>query len=138
MSIVSLGIEQLDAEHREILDLNVLLFNAINNRGPTVDTLDVTSRLYRLATNHFKNEEEAFEGWEGGPNHVLLHNHVVRKLNTIFAKFDSQSPGYTAEKHREHLAELSELVGGWLNDHIALEDTKYIPYVLEKQRAPKV
>ena len=40
MSIVSLGIEQLDAEHREILDLNVLLFNALNNRGPTVDTLD--------------------------------------------------------------------------------------------------
>lgn len=138
MSTVSLGIKQLDDEHREILDLNLLLFNAVNNRGPAVDTLDITSRLYRLATNHFKNEEAAFEGWEGGPNHVLLHNHMVRQLNAIFAKFDSQSPGYTPEKHREHLAELSGLVGNWLNNHIAFEDTKYIPYVLEKQRASKV
>ena len=80
----------------------------------------------------------------GFPPHIakelfrLLHNHMVRQLNAIFAKFDSQSPGYTPEKHREHLAELSGLVGNWLNNHIAFEDTKYIPYVLEKQRASKV
>ena len=138
MSIVSLGIEVLDAEHREIADLNLMLFNAINNRGPAVDTLDVTSRLYRLATTHFKNEEDMFAGWDGGPSHIQLHDSMVRQLNGIFAKFDSQSPSYTPERHKEHLAELSNLVAGWLNNHIAYEDTKCIPYMLEKSRAAKV
>ena len=132
MSIVSLGIEVLDVEHREIVDLNLALFNAINGRGPAVDSFDVMVRLYRLAKTHFKSEEDLFVGWDGAAYHTNLHNDMVRQLNRIFIKFDVQSADYDKSRQMEHLTELSNFVSSWFNNHIAYEDTKYIPFLRGK------
>jgi hypothetical protein len=67
-------------------------------------------------------------------DHTRLHSDIVQRLNILFAKFDSLSPDYTAENQKEHLVELSKFVDSWLNHHVAFEDTKYIEYVLEKQK----
>ena len=134
MSLVKLGIDMLDAEHDALSSLNLDLFNAVNGRGPEVDTFDLVARLYSLAQSHFRSEEALFEGWQGSQHHTRLHSDIVQRLNILFAKFDSLSPDYTAENQKEHLVELSKFVDSWLNHHVAFEDTKYIEYVLEKQK----
>lgn len=121
---LDIGVEAMNRDHREILDVMNELFDAqgAGNSGTSINTL--VARLGEVCTLHFSREEEYMRqtGYPGFVAHKALHE----KLLTRYRDFATaiRTAGGNAD------AAFFNFLKFWLNSHIKGLDTKYAAHAL--------
>ncbi len=119
------GIEEIDWEHRRLLNIANRLLDAIGKgRGEAV-MQPVIRDLARHAEDHFTNEEKYMRdmGYPEIKEHVVEHGQMRRSLEAFVDALESDQPPGAKD--------LSALMSHWLLDHILKTDKKYAVFSRE-------
>ena len=115
----ALGIDQVDSEHRRILDaMNDLFDHARDGTNGSLVLKDL-DYLVRVTTDHFAHEEAYFDsfGYKDAERHKLIHKSLLSKLaahqQTIIA-----AQGRVTK-------DFFDFLRFWLSAHILGIDKKY-------------
>lgn len=120
---LSVGIPEIDNEHRAFISLVNALNQAIADR---MELPEIQKRMHTIledAAQHFTLEERLFEQWHypDASEHAKKHAQLLRELKSIMSRFDSVSVEY------EWIA-AGLKVKDLLVDHLLIEDMKYRDY----------
>jgi hemerythrin len=126
---LSVGIEKIDAQHRELIDrVNALLAGLSLHKGK--EALEPTVRFLREYTvEHFGDETRLMKaaGYPKLEAHLALHAAFVKD-------FDALAGAIAKEGATSHLTiKASNLLCDWLRDHIAGADKEFGTYQAAKR-----
>lgn len=116
---LSVGIEEIDQDHRRLIKCLDNLFTACYaGQGPQVLT-DILACLQQYTREHFSHEEDFMRkvGYPALDEHRILHTELVSELDDII---DQHKMGDTHELSNQTLQFLED----WLTHHILIEDKK--------------
>ncbi len=115
----SVGVAQIDDQHKLIFSAINELFDVINTNDPEKYLKGVVDELLKYKNIHFATEEKYFEmfNYEGTKKHEERHKQFSEELEALIEKY----PKYTME----FAFELVDFVENWLIDHIMNTDQKY-------------
>lgn len=122
-----LGIEDLDAEHRQLV-------NIINEAAAAIEMKKesllepILNQLFEYARVHFSHEEArmAEVGFPDLETHSAEHREFFQQVSDLYSRFLAGSP--------EVAGELTAFLRVWLVNHIQGEDRTYVPYLLAQQK----
>ncbi len=116
---LSVGLDEIDGQHRELIGLINALSAAAEGGGGHEGLASIFASLEVYASKHFALEERYFEefGYTGAGEHKKEHAAFVAKLGAFKAKFSSGGAGLSKE--------LLPFLRSWLSSHIAFSDRKY-------------
>jgi hemerythrin len=116
----SVGVKEIDDQHRHFVDLLSKLYFAISSRQVKQTLAELSQDLIAYADNHFQTEEKYFKefNYEGAEEHIAEH----RKLKEQLTDFQE---GFTANK-LELSFKLIDFLEDWLVGHLANMDKKYV------------
>lgn len=126
-----LGIEQIDSEHQQLVDLVQQLKLSINNQGHVRRSLaPIVARLLVQAPAHFDSEERlmADRGYPGLKEHRAKHQELDSQLRRFAAELLTDEAA-TARK-------IHSVVSGWLFEHILTDDLSFAEFELGRS-APR-
>lgn len=115
----SVGVPQLDADHRTLFELAAILADAsLPIPAQTVTT--VLDALAEYTVAHFNREERYQEalGYPGLEGHRLQHRQLIERLDAFRAR-------HAADPSRVDVTELRHFLRRWLVNHVLHEDMKY-------------
>ena len=115
----SVGIDQLDADHKRLIDIINRVDDADRERRSITWALDELSDYARY---HFTREEEtmAAAGYAGIKAHKNRHREFLDWLRSVRLSLKM------APETQFHLgADLRDYLSRWLTGHILVEDMKY-------------
>jgi hemerythrin-like metal-binding protein len=120
---LSVGIDVLDLQHRQIFDLINGLFDHI--AGPESETNDLDRILLRLqlfTETHFRCEEVYLKlsGFQDYEDHRHLHATMIRQSNALIRDLKNKTTT---------LQELLLFLKKWWLNHVCREDRKYMDSV---------
>lgn len=120
----TLGLDDIDAEHRRLIDMIRRLDETSGHPNQVEMVQGIMRELAAYVDEHFRNEEHllAKAGYPGLAAHRELHLAFKRKVDDIrlFAHFDA--------------AELEQILLVWLVEHIMTMDREYVPWVEDWQK----
>ncbi|OGQ78630.1 MAG: hemerythrin [Deltaproteobacteria bacterium RIFOXYA12_FULL_58_15] len=122
----SVGIEEIDAQHRKLIDIINNLHEAMRDKKAKGILGDIVNEMADYATLHFATEEKYLVAF-GYPEivvHESEHNAFTKKVADL----------------RERLAqgtlvlslEVITFLRDWLTNHILSSDKKYAPFLNSK------
>jgi diguanylate cyclase (GGDEF)-like protein/hemerythrin-like metal-binding protein len=121
---LSVGIENIDKDHKRLIELTNTLINAINNEIPPEELLKIFNELEAYTHYHFEREEAFMnEHCTSADIHSMIQKHKeqhryfigeLSKLKETLKRATSKSVAY----------EIVEFLLHWLLDHIINEDLK--------------
>ena len=126
--IFSVGIHNLDAQHRELITQTNKLSDTLAEKdsvSPDVfnDRIkSVTKSLYNYANYHFLSEEELFSKYDFPE---------IEEHKKIHAKFTKLIKNYLGDSHGSEefsLEYLQDFLVEWIINHIQVEDRKYADF----------
>ena len=120
------GIQEIDWEHRRLLNIANRLLDAIDRGKGEAAVRPVFRDLTRHAAEHFEHEEKYMRdmGYPSIEEHVEEHRRMTAGLEKFAAALESDSPPGPME--------LNALLSHWLLDHILKLDKHYAKYSREK------
>ena len=118
----SLGIEHLDAQHRQLIDLINRTSEKLESGGEELEALPLLRELQQYARSHFEAEEAYMTELEfpEEPEHIKQHQYFISRIMEMDARLFNQEDGI--------LLELGEFLNFWLIDHIVMNDFKYASF----------
>ncbi|HXP95147.1 MAG TPA: hemerythrin domain-containing protein [Telmatospirillum sp.] len=111
-----IGIPEIDAHHRELLNL----FNKFENTKDDVEFAKLLNEYIEYSAKHFRAEERVLREY-GAVNieeHSAMHEEITKNLAEIFEKFVRE--GASALPRDKMLS----LIRTWFLDHTLQEDLK--------------
>lgn len=122
-----LGIEFLDAEHKQLFGLTEEAYQLLKNDNMLFKDEDLEAILKGIQDymfKHFADEEQYMEsiGYTGLEDHIAQHAHFREKINAFFAHAENIS----LRTQDEMILELLDYLADWLQKHICAEDRKYV------------
>lgn len=125
---LSLNIEVLDEQHKEIVDLINELYDVIKRNASEYVITNIFNELERKLNHNFKKEENLFDRskWSGGKDHKAQHDRFLDDLKDIKNVFKTKQPALIA------LVKLDKLFTTSYMDHLRIEDKKYVNWIKEK------
>jgi hemerythrin len=124
-SDLNTGIEQIDNQHRRIVDYINQLEGAISQHDSDSvgRVLEVLDALADYCTSHFAFEESLQEmaGYKLAATHKSIHEIFVKRLAKYQEKFNA---GENVAK------QLHDMLSTWLVHHIKRDDMAYVPEVM--------
>ena len=124
-SILSVGVDEIDEDHRRLLDL----FNILNHSVTTGDAPDylaaVLEELINCTVWHFSHEERLMlkYGYPGVAEHKVEHRELVDSVRQLQQKI-LQTGKLVEDKDLEFLER-------WLTEHILATDMKLGSYLIQ-------
>ncbi|MGD0093757.1 MAG: bacteriohemerythrin [Planctomycetota bacterium] len=124
-----LGIPALDAQHKGLFDIANELDSAVYEGKEQTIVGQIIERLKEYCQYHFGTEERLMSenGYPGLHAHMLQHDHFTSTV----AEFDAQN-GAAAKKVP---LRISSFLKEWMAEHIAIEDRKFVPFILRQPPA---
>jgi hemerythrin len=121
-----IGIEEIDAQHKALVDLIVKLFAAMQS-GAGKDVLDVTiTGLVDYTHRHFMTEEILMGNYDYPE--LDAHQEEHRKFSREVARFQEEfQAGNTGIS-----IQLITFLRNWLDEHICETDHKYAEFFRQK------
>jgi hemerythrin len=115
----SVGIEEIDNQHKTLFDLINRLYFAALNREDATETVEILDTLLDYTRTHFALEEKLLEsaGYADLAEHAQEHRRFIEKLNSVVQKFMIEEKTVTFE--------LINFLKHWLKEHILETDTAY-------------
>ncbi len=123
--ILSVGIDEIDDDHRRLVDL----FNILNHsvtEGDAPDYLEaVLEELISCTVWHFSHEERLMlkYGYQGIAEHKMEHQELIKSAKELQQKV-LQADNLVADEDIEFLEH-------WLTEHILTADMKLGSYLVE-------
>jgi diguanylate cyclase (GGDEF)-like protein/hemerythrin-like metal-binding protein len=119
------GDEDIDREHRELLELGSKLINISQAGYGNVEIMEQLDMLLAHIITHFENEEKILKqiGYGGYSEHQALHKDLVAKALLLKESCLSNSIKQSAF--------FSFIVDDVVIEHMQNEDSKFFPYVRE-------
>lgn len=117
---LSVGIGEIDAEHRELISMLNDLHGAMSRGEGKAALSTVLDRLVKYTQSHFSHEEELMRkhGYTDAWKHTNEHRELTRQVIEVKDKFDS---GKTLGLPIEVLNFLRD----WLGSHIKSVDARF-------------
>lgn len=114
---LSLGVPEVDRQHRKLIDLCACLEGAMSGAPMSPDIRRVLSDLRSYARYHFTAEENRMRSraWTGLEAHATLHQEFCGKLDSLEALFLRVGPQAAAVAG-------SRFLRTWIVRHIAVAD----------------
>lgn len=124
----SVGIPEIDAHHKRLLELTKDLIHAIDAQKPQEDIARLIDGLMDYTSFHFSREEDIFieSGYSEAASHMDTHAKLVGQVDELKRNF--RFP--ISEKDAE---EIHTFLKRWILMHILLEDRKYASYILGRR-----
>lgn len=126
-----LGIEDIDTQHRQLLDVLEDIYYLMRLKETTDkydDIVEIIIKLKQYTVDHFSFEEKlmAEQNYQHLPKHKTKHMTFIETVETINLDDIDKMQG-------EHLVRLLDFVSKWLTSHINTEDRKFALYYLSQQ-----
>lgn len=114
----SLGIAEIDAQHRKLFELTALLYNSILDGVDRNSLSELLAELRAYAEHHFSAEETLFANHPEASFHQQIHKAFILKINQFEEGFQSW---------QENLAEdIHQFLRQWLITHIMETDKRFL------------
>lgn len=129
---LSVGIEEIDAQHQVLVDLVNEMHQAIHNRHGSDAVRGILSRLADYTRIHFAVEESLMRilGYPDYDTHKVQHEELIAHMVELQEKVDS---GKTAIGF-----ELMHFLKVWLTKHIMESDREYGDFFIRAGANPKL
>lgn len=129
---LSVGIEEIDAQHRVLVDLINEMHEAIHQRQGSKVVQDVLDKLVDYTRIHFAVEESLMRilNYPGYEEHKEQHEELMQHV------YDLQEKVATGKTSIGF--ELMHFLKIWLTKHIMETDKEYTPYFLAAGAKPKL
>ena len=116
----SVGVEEIDNQHKKLIDLINELYNAYITKRHADILSDVLDELINYTVYHFDTEEKYFEkfNYSFTDDHIAEHNSFKKKALELKKKFGK----HTGVLSSETLLFLQN----WISTHILKSDQKYV------------
>jgi len=129
---LSVGIEEIDAQHKVLVDLLNQTHEAIQQRYTAQVTNDIIDQLGEYTRVHFAVEESLMRilHYPDYERHKEEHEKLIEQLNELRAKLGTGkgSIGF----------ELGHFLKGWLTRHIMEADKRYTSHFLAQGIRPEL
>jgi len=131
-SALSVGIEEIDAQHKVLVDLLNQVHEAIQQRKGAEATKDIVEQLGEYTRIHFAVEESLMRilHYPGYERHKEEHDRLIEQLNGFRTKLQEGTGSISFE--------LAHFLKVWLTRHIMEGDKRYSPYFLEQGIRPEL
>jgi hemerythrin len=131
---LEVGIESIDAQHRELRRRAAAFLRAVEGRSPR-DVGTLLSYLRSYAVVHFGEEEEAMRrvAYPGYDRHKAQHDRFMRDLISLSAQQERPRGARVAP------AEVGRWLRAWLSEHVARTDmdmARYFEHLQVESREP--
>ena len=125
-SKLSLGIDKIDEQHKELVRLINRLHRAMKVKEGSSQASDILDKLAEYTIYHFTFEEQLFDkyGYPQSDEHKEYHRKLVDSVVSFQKDFKSGRAGLTME--------LMLFLTNWLKDHIMKTDRKYVAFLKNK------
>jgi hemerythrin len=121
---LSVGILQLDNDHKKLIDLLNQIFVASYAGVGDEYARSITSELIKYTKVHFDREEEILvkHGYPACSSHKEEHKKLVASLVELEGRISKEAiDGISVE--------LNSFLRGWLIDHILTHDLQYAAFI---------
>ena len=117
----SVGVEAVDHEHRELIDLVNRIEEALTASAPPDRTRAVFGDLFRAISSHFALEERFMRehGYDQTPGHKADHERLLDELRDLMDEYEGDPALGTAAA-----AQLVARVGDWFTNHFKTHDAR--------------
>ncbi|SCA58210.1 putative Methyl-accepting chemotaxis protein [Candidatus Terasakiella magnetica] len=115
-----LGVEQLDQDHQNLVELINQLDQLVKTNAPHSDILQLLEQTERDLITHFTHENEYIRKAQSGKeaeNHLKFHDVTLEYLAKIILQFREDPESISAK-------DLLNYLHGWIIDHIINQDHK--------------
>ena len=130
--VLSVGIEEIDAQHQVLVGLVNEMHDAIRDRHGSEVVRGILGRLAEYTRIHFAVEESLMRilGYPDYEEHKTQHEHLILAVQDLQDKVDSgkASVGF----------ELMHFLKVWLTKHIIESDQRYSDHFLQTGAKPKL
>jgi len=132
---LSVGIEEIDGQHRVLVDLiNQLHFAIVEHRAAS-ESAAILERLIEYTRIHFAVEESLMRlfDYDDYEHHKAGHEALIDEIRRLHERVVTEGKPATFE--------LLHFLKKWLTHHILGEDMRYVPFFLSRgvqQRYQKV
>jgi hemerythrin len=118
----SVGIPEIDEQHKTLFDLINRIHDAINAHRGSAVCQDVMSQLVDYTKVHFTLEQNLMQmgNFPGYEEHWAHHRDLIAEVESMQAKISSGKAAISFE--------LLHFLRNWLTKHILGEDMKYSRY----------
>lgn len=126
---LSVGVNDMDLEHKEILSLMNLLYDR-NSKGADRPELDkIFTDLLTYTVKHFSDEERFMESinYDGIDRHKIIHTDLLGKAKKHYEDFKSSSGNVSNATF--------DFLRLWLSAHIRGVDTQYGHVAIKLKKA---
>jgi hemerythrin len=123
---LAVGIEEIDAQHRELFRRAAQLIDGVR-RGDPDEVEELVEYLHRYAVNHFGAEEATMRDarYPGYTRHKAQHDRFIEDLLDLAEEHDERGAAAVAQK-------LDEWLSGWLREHVSRTDTELGRYLAKR------
>jgi hemerythrin-like metal-binding protein len=123
--LYSVGMPEIDEQHKVLFDLINQLWGAIINRSTIEDQVKLIEKLEHYTISHFTAEETFMRAFEypDFDNHKKIHELFVKKIA-------QEKANLLATQHLS--LDILNFLKDWLIDHIMVSDKAYAKYCKEK------
>ncbi|MBF0455119.1 MAG: hemerythrin family protein [Magnetococcales bacterium] len=122
----SVGIESIDNDHKQLLDLTLRIFQSLRSARGADKASEVIDELIEYTVTHFAREEGMMRdnGYVNLDEHIEAHNAMRSKMEEFRKNFDDNS--------NEVSSELLKYLQEWLISHITVTDKLYSEFLIAK------
>ncbi len=121
---MSVGVPQLDADHKAIIRLINRLHESLRTGSGAADLGEIFDKLIDYIESHFAREEQVMEacGYPGVKDHRAAHDGFAEDIRTVRDRWGGDANLTLA-------LGLLVYLRVWLDHHVLLLDMDYRPYV---------
>lgn len=125
-SSYSVGIEELDSQHKRLIELINAVHGAMLAKKSNEMLADILGQLIEYTGVHFAAEEQLFArfAYPAAAEHLDEHRKFVEKVEEFFKDFQGGRIGLSIE--------ILDFLVDWLKRHINGSDKKYGPFLAER------
>jgi len=116
----NLGIEKIDEQHQWLVKLYNNIENAFSRKQSAEILGTYLKGLLHYTRFHFSSEEADLISfnYQYLEEHKAMHDLFIKKINAYLKEFD--------QGNEQVVAEVLQFLSNWLQNHILVEDKKYI------------
>lgn len=121
---MSVGVREIDAEHRHLVDMLNELFYAMKQGAGQAKLGEILNGLIAYTDAHFRHEEFLFEktGYPDMEMHIKEHNNLRKQVMEIQNR-------YTSGEQETLTIETLTFLKSWLINHTTGSDKKFGPHM---------
>ena len=128
---LSVGVEQIDEQHKKLVSLVNEMHEAITERRASEAAMEVLDQLILYTQTHFQMEEALMDllEYEGFEEHKARHDELIEQVGELRTKLESGKASINFA--------LMHFLKRWLTNHILGDDAEMGAYFLAVKKTPR-